>query len=73
MTEPQESLCIQMLQKIAKFESFIDAPTTMASINTKKQAAKAFLRNAPTRAMRREKHQIIEHHGKEPHHTQQHR
>lgn len=55
MTEPQESLCIQMLQKIAKFESFIDAPTTMASTNTQKQAAKAFVRNAPARAMRREK------------------
>lgn len=60
MTESQESLCIQMLQKIAKFESFIDAPTTMASTNTKKQAAEAFLRNAPTRAMRREKPSVLD-------------
>ena len=31
-------------RKIAKFEGFIDAPTTMASTNTQKQAAKAFVR-----------------------------
>ena len=32
-----------ILRKIAKFEGFIDAPTTMASTNTQKQAAKAFV------------------------------